>query len=403
MENQQSDVWKPESPVEENNYNWKGESYVQKSEFNGDSNKYTIVDLFCGCGGFSTGFEMAGFETILGVDIHVPSIETFKYNHRFAKTIVGDIRQVPDELILEAVNGRSVDIITAGVPCQGFSISNRKRWKDDKRNFLFREFIRIVKLLKPKVVLLENVLGLRSTNNGAFKTAISEAIKEAGYLDDFNILNALDYGVPQKRQRVFFMGVRNDLEIFPRWTKPTHGFQLDNKPVTVWDAIGDLPQIESSEKADKYDKECFTDYQKMMRGISIELHNHTAPKHPEEVIKRIADTLPGHPMYPKFKQRIRLHPENPSPTQICGGIRPQFQFGHPTLSRGLTVRERCRIQSFPDAYKILGGTVQGRVQTGNAVPPLLARAIAQGIVSILKNEKENISVAKGLSAQMTLF
>ncbi|MFC1625411.1 DNA cytosine methyltransferase [Patescibacteria group bacterium] len=106
------------------------------------------------------------------------------------------------------------------------------------------------------------------------------------------------------------------------------------------------------------------------------LENHTAPSHPPSTIKKIGSTEPGKPMYPKFTQRIRLHWDKTSPTQVSGGIRPQFQFGHPEQSRGLTVRERCRIQSFPDDFVIFGGTVQGRVQTGNAVPPLLAKAIA---------------------------
>ena len=116
-----------------------------------------------------------------------------------------------------------------------------------------------------------------------------------------------------------------------------------------------------------------------MRGECAELLNHAAPTHPEETIKKIAATRPGEPMYPKFRQRIRLDWDAPSPTQVSGGIRPQFQFGHPRDARGLTVRERCRIQSFPDRFEIRGGTVQGRVQTGNAVPPLLAFAVANAL------------------------
>ncbi|MBS1796783.1 MAG: DNA cytosine methyltransferase [Acidobacteria bacterium] len=403
MKKEQSNIWTPGIPVEENIYNWKGKAFLQESIENVSTENLTLVDLFCGCGGFSTGFEMVGFNTILGLDIHPPSIETFKINHKYASTIVGDIRSVPDELILEALDGKNVDVVTAGVPCQGFSISNRKRWKDDKRNLLFREFIRVVRLLKPKVVLLENVTGLQSTANGEFKRAISDAIEETGYYDDFNVLNAADFGVPQKRQRVFFMGVRKDLNIKPRWPKATHGNTLPQKHITVWEAIGDLPQIESNQESDSYDKPPFSEYQKLMRNDCKILLNHIAPKHPLDVIEKIGQTIPGQPMYPKFKQRIRLHPNKPSPTQICGGIRPQFQFGHPTLARGLTIRERCRIQSFPDHYFIAGGTVQGRVQTGNAVPPLLAKAIAQAIQSILLNEHNYESEVSQQTIQLALF
>jgi DNA (cytosine-5)-methyltransferase 1 len=117
------------------------------------------------------------------------------------------------------------------------------------------------------------------------------------------------------------------------------------------------------------------------------LFNHAAPAHPQDTIDRIRATKPGEPMYPAFKQRMRLHPEKLSPTQICGGIRPQFQFGHPTQARGLTIRERARIQGFPDWYNFTGGVTQGRVQTGNAVPPLLAKAIADQIARLLNGSK----------------
>lgn len=120
-----------------------------------------------------------------------------------------------------------------------------------------------------------------------------------------------------------------------------------------------------------------------MRGNQKELFNHTAPNHPQETIQRIGSTKPGEPMYPKYRQRIRLSWDIQSPTQLAGGIRPQFQFGHPGSPRGLSVRERARLQSFPDDYMFMGGTVQGRVQTGNAVPPLLAKGLAMNIVKLL--------------------
>ena len=154
-----------------------------------------------------------------------------------------------------------------------------------------------------------------------------------------------------------------------------------NKPyITAKDAIGDLPNLKSG----KYELEPFCDYQKMMRkNVKMNgLKNHKAPNHPVDVIRKIESTIPGKPMYPKLKQRIRLAWDIQNPTQVSGGIRPQFQFGHPSNSRDLTIRERCRLQSFPDDFVLFGGIVQGRVQTGNAVPPLLTKTIALAITRI---------------------
>lgn len=167
--------------------------------------------------------------------------------------------------------------------------------------------------------------------------------------------------------------------IFP---PPTHGYGL--KPyVNLKEAFGDLPMIEAGEEATKYTKEPVTEYQKFLISRHNKLHNHKAPKHPPETIQKIASTAPGQPIYPKFKQRIRLSWDMQSPTQVAGGIRSQFQFGHPEKNRGLTIRERARIQSFPDDYIFEGGVVQGRVQTGNAVPPLLAKALGEKISETL--------------------
>lgn len=343
-----------------------------------------MVDLFCGCGGFSVGFHKAGFKTVLANDHLKPACETFAYNHPEAHVILGDIRKVKSVLIEQILNGRHVHVVTAGVPCQGFSLMNRKHWDEDERNFLFKEFIRMVNIIKPDVVLLENVTGLRKTANGAFERAIKDAIAESGYNVSFKVLNAADYGVPQFRERVLFLGFKEGESIL--WPKPTHGTGRE-KYVTAVEAIGDLPPLEASQSAFEYVLDPMTEYQKTMRGDCTKLLNHEAPNHDPEVVDMIKNTLPGAPMYDNFKQRIRLHPDRPSPTQVAGGIRPQFQFGHYSQARGLTIRERCRIQSFPDNFKVFGGIVQGRVQTGNAVPPLLAYAIAQSIAKYLKGEE----------------
>jgi DNA (cytosine-5)-methyltransferase 1 len=393
-------VWDKTIPPEKNIYFWDGEPKVIPPTVSPSRDKPTCIDLFCGCGGFSEGFRQAGFEAVLGVDIHKPSVDTFRYNHPSATVILGDMRKLSDDKLRDAITDRSIDVITAGVPCQGFSLNNRKRWDEDDRNFLFREFIRAVRLFKPKFVVLENVSGLAMAASGAFKKAISEAVTESGYRVQFALLNAAEYGVPQRRQRVFFVGYRDDFDF--RWPEPTHHGSA-SPFVTVWQAIGDLPQIGPNEERSAYDQPLFSEFQKRMRGDQNVLLNHQAPNHPADVIEKIRSTAPGKPIYPKFKQRIRLHPDSISPTQVSGGIRPQFQFGHPTMARGLTIRERCRLQSFPDHYLITGGLTQGRVQTGNAVPPLLARALAVEILAGLKGETSQSTRSPSRSVQAALF
>jgi DNA (cytosine-5)-methyltransferase 1 len=372
------DSWAPGTPIERNAHFWTGEPQLLMGHAAPRADRLSVVDLFSGCGGFSEGFRQAGFEPLLAVDIHPQSIQTIQANHGATSTILGDIRKVSAGSVRDLLRGIEVDVLTAGVPCQGFSLCNRKRHDKDDRNFLFLEFVRLVKALKPRAVLLENVGGIRTAGGGSFSRAICDSIEDLGFRVSCRTLNAADFGVPQRRQRVFFLGLR-DCEPEEWWPTPTHGSAAPNPWVSVSEAIGDLPTLESGESSSRYCVSPRSVYQQMMRGAQIELLNHEAPSHAPDVVRKIESTQPGEPIYAKFKQRIRLDPNCPSPTQVSGGIRPQYQFGHPTQARGLTIRERCRIQSFPDSYLIQGGIVQGRVQTGNAVPPLLARAIASRI------------------------
>ena len=184
-------VWDKTIEVESNHYNWDGEPVIQVARDKAKKSKLLHIDLFSGCGGFSTGFEQAGFTTELAVDIHPPSLETLYINHKHATTILGDIKKVTSDMIKNNLSSLEVPtVITAGVPCQGFSLANRKRNAEDKRNFLFKEFIRIARDLKPTAVVLENVSGLVSTKDGEFKIAIGEAISGLGYEVSFALLNA---------------------------------------------------------------------------------------------------------------------------------------------------------------------------------------------------------------------
>lgn len=374
--------WDKSVPVEENSYYWKGTPIITRGNFVPDGSP-VVVELFCGCGGTSVGFEMAGFQIALGIDILKPAIETFRINHNSVSTILGDIHKISPQQILDLLNHVQVDVLIGGVPCQGFSLNNRKRHEDDKRNKLYTEFIRFVKALHPRAVVLENVSGMKSTGN-IVETIERDLSEASGMNVKSKFLYAPDYGVPQSRLRLLFVGVEGQDFDFDR-IKKTHGPETEHPYVTVGDALSDLPHLESNGKATKYTLEPQNDYQKFMRkGVeNNQLTNHQAPNHPAEVIKMIAGTPQGGALYERYHQRIRLALDELSPTQVSGGIRPSFQFGHPTDARGLTIRERCRLQSFPDWFKVAGGIVQGRVQTGNAVPPLLAKAVALAIKQYL--------------------
>jgi DNA (cytosine-5)-methyltransferase 1 len=339
------------------------------------------VDLFCGPGGFATGFEFAGFQSALAVDFYPPAIHTYRKNHPGTPTILGDIREVDTDLILSAIKGKSISVVTAGVPCEGFSLANRNRGKFvDERNFLFLEFLRVAKAIQSPYVVLENVSGITGHSDGYFKQEITAGMEEAGYIVDCKMLDAQEFGVPQRRKRVFFIGRMPGWAF--SWPLPSHGQVAGLRlPVTVADAILDLPPLQNDETITRYRGGPKSAFAKLMRGTQEHLLNHRAPNHPKKTIERIQNTKPGEPMYPAYQQRIRLDPDRPSPTVISGGIRPQFHYGHPTQPRGLSVRERARLQSFPDSYDFVGGLVQGRVLTGDAVPPLLAAAIATSIAS----------------------
>lgn len=398
---ERQNVWDNTVPVEKSSYLHDGfVQYLNIDNFKHDAGKLTMIDLFCGAGGFAVGASWAGFESVIGIDHFQPAMETWMYNHPNAIGCLGDIKQIEPEFLkklLEQKGVKKIHLITGGVPCQGFSIANRKHNDNDERNFLFQEYMRFVEAFKPDYIILENVSGLRSTAGGQFEKSIKEAMERLQYKVTIGMLNAADFGVPQIRQRLMFVGVRTGEGFTTPYKFPLGDFA--GRYRTVADAISDLPELSSSQSCAQYTRPAITEYQKIMRGEgnitaikpAKKLYNHAAPNHLPDVIVKIAGTQPGKPMYPKFKQRIRLSNEAPSPTQLAGGIRPQFQFGHPSQPRGLSIRERARIQSFPDSYVFKGGIVQERVQTGNAVPPLMIYHIALVIAQdIRKKEAEKM-------------
>lgn len=365
--------------IEYNHLNWYGDPVVRGAAHKKVGGRFAHIDLFSGCGGFSAGFSEAGLQTVLGLDIHPPSITTFAKNNPTAGTILGDVRKVDTQDVFRFVDSADFVVLTAGVPCQGFSLANKKRRDDDERNYLFREVMRVARDIKPNALVIENVSTILSANDGFFQHEIMNAIAALGYRAELALLDAADYGVPQHRKRAIFVGVSTSRAW--RWPTPSHG-GVGLPYVTVGDAIlGDLPLLVGESASSSYVCEPKNSFQAWARSGSLSLFNHESPKHPKSGIDRIARTKPGEPLYARFRQRVRLDPKKPSPTQICGGIRPQPQFGHPTESRGLTVREMARLQGFRDSYVFFGGATQGRVQVGNAVPPPMARHLASAILA----------------------
>lgn len=345
-------------------------------------------DLFCGAGGLSLGFKMSGYKILFGLDVDTEAITTYRSNNPGVAFINKDIRKVSalEVLDLAGIKKGDLDVLVGGVPCEGYSLLNRRYDYADPRNFLFLEFMRMAESLKPKTILIENVPGLSKRANGGFKKEIEKRLKKLGYVVSSFETNALLYGVPQQRIRLFFVGTSGKKFVPP---PPTHFlyfngknrlFLLDNNalkpPLTVRDAISDLPPLMPGEQKELYESEPKNYYQKMMRLGCDRIFNHLAPNHPKWTVKLIENTLPGEPLYSSFKQRIRLKWESPAPTIPAGGVRPQWFFAHPEQPRGLTVREMARLQSYPDCYVFMGSIIKQRILVGDSVPPLLAKALA---------------------------
>lgn len=370
-----------------------------------------IIDLFAGCGGLSTGFEMAGFNIPIAIEKDVRAAETYQFNHPNTNVITKDIVSITNPLELLNNKNRIVGII-GGPPCQGFSLSG-KRDPKDPRNSLFMEFIRFVKVIKPDFFVMENVpgiLSMRTSDKKNVKDLILEEYKKAGYNACYKILNAAEFGVPQIRMRVIFVGIRNDLKYLPEKLHPI-GFLLQDNQISIREAIMDLPQIKSGEGAEKqkYCSEPQNEYQKWARENSEFVYNHIAMRHTKRLIDRFAVIKQGESLAnvsEEYMQRkrgdvtrvsgkvyaqnnMRPYPDKPSPT-IAASF--QSNFIHPFLNRNYTAREAARLQSFPDYYIFKGKrttmswekNLSQYQQIGNAVPPLLARAIALNLIDYLK-------------------
>lgn len=358
--------------------------------------KLNAIDLFCGAGGLSLGFQQAGFNIIIGVDNEQAALDTFEYNHKGAVGLNADLSQKETfELILEKAGDREIDVIIAGPPCQGFSLTGPRNF-DDPRNKLYLAVIEMVKQYQPKGFIIENVPGMANMYDGQVKDEVIRRFVKLGYNIDCKILKACDYGVPQMRRRLVFMGVRKDIGD-PHFPLPTFGPEAEKPYRTCREAISDLPTRinELGENEDSYTGPALTEYQKMMRGNCTVLYNHVATDHKQFVKDTIAlvpeggnykDLPAGVGESRKFHMAwTRLDGNAPART-VDTGHRNLF---HYELNRIPTVRENARIQSFPDSFVFMGTRTKQDRQVGNAVPPLLGQALAEELKSII--EKGNVN------------
>ena len=348
--------------------------------------EFRVLDLFCGAGGLSWGLHKnSNFKTMVALDLDDNAAYTFKQNMPMTEVVVGDITdKTIKEKVIAFAKEKKVNMIVGGPPCQGFSMKGKKLGLADPRNFLFREYLNIVQELQPEVFVVENVKGLLISSNGWFKDKIIQSIEELGYNVEYGILNAADFGVPQSRERTIFICSKGKAIPLP---KPTV-----TKRTTVRGAIGDLSYLNSGEGdfEQEYRFEAESEYQKLMRKDSHKLYNHKASNHKDVAIEKLILIPPeqGKACLPeemlgkqKFKTTWgRLKWDEVSPT-----IDTRFDASsngtnnHPYLHRAITPREAARIQSFDDNFIFYGSKVHVRKQVGNAVPPLLAKAIADQI------------------------
>ena len=354
---------------------------------------YRILDLFSGAGGLSKGMEMVdGFETKVATDFNKPALETFKYNFPKAEIIQGDILDIGIKRSIEkAAKRNKVNMIIGGPPCQGFSNKGKMLGLKDPRNYLFLEYLDVVKDVQPQVFVIENVKTMLSAAGGFFLEEIKSHVVSLGYNMVYGVLTASDFGVPQRRQRAIIIAFKKGQPYLP---KPDN-----NVKVTVRDAISDLSYLKSGEGSfeQEYRYSPKSDYQILMRKHSTKLFNHQATAHsasalyklslipPEKGKEYLPVELRGKQLFKTTWGRLKWNSQSPT-------IDTRFDTpsngtnSHPYLNRAITPREAARIQSFPDYFIFLGKKTYITKQIGNAVPPLMGKAVAKAIKEQIKDE-----------------
>ena len=429
--------------------------------------KLRVIELFCGAGGTSFGFSNAGFDVRLGLDIDPRAVATFKKNHPTAVAICDSVENVSGRQLLDAAGIGDVEVLIGGPSCQGYSTIG-PRIEDDPRNFLFTHYLRLVSQLRPRWILFENVKGMKFHGGGKFFQQLCAKLAQAGYQVAHSVLNAADYGVPQRRERLFVIGTLDSCDLKlpspshqdPRCllcSRPDKSNRLPGRPfartglfegqpcprcndsgleptefssepvwISVRDAIGDLPILGQNGGAESfvpYSIPPLSEYQRLMRFDSTGYKHHKArpvSKYARSVIGMIGEgkgirSVPVEKLPIRFKimRKIstgtlrqdcttlyhRLSRDLPSYTITCSFTNvASGAFAHPLADRAITIREAARLQSFPDRFEFVAPGLKNQI--GNAVPPLLAQAIAKHILLQMdrkasKREERTASVSEG--------
>lgn len=334
--------------------------------------RYSIVDLFAGVGGLSMGFDDNGFTTVMANDFDKHAANTFKLNHPHVKFIDGDVAKITEDLIKKSIGSTQVDVLMGGIPCQSFSMAGRRIRRgidnsNDPRHFLYKEYFRILDILRPKVAIIENVKGILSSHGGEIIKEILYSFEDRGYKADYKLLDASDYGIPQARQRVVIVANKiSQKNVFP---------EKHNKKVPVGDVLKNIPR-----NSKNHEKRYLTG----------------------ETLRRVKLIKPGQnwTYLPKEMQTKSIHsgaygridPSKPSKTLTTRFDTPSVGYvTHPIEDRTLTVREGARIQTFPDNFIFTGPRMQQYKQVGNAVPVKLGYELSKGVKKMLDDFYDNQS------------
>lgn len=328
--------------------------------------KLKYIDLFAGAGGFSLGFDNKGFQNVFSIDIEPSFCETYKYNFSNHQLVEKDICELSDTEIKYLKEFEEVDVVIGGPPCQGFSIAGNigRKFTDDPRNRLFKEFVRVVDVVKPKFFVMENVARLYTHNKGETRKEILNDFENLGYKVECKILNSADYGVPQVRKRAIFIGSKTNSTIeFP--VKKVENY------ISVKEALSKYPKLESGEESS--------------------IPNHIAMSHSEQMLEKMSYVSDGgdryeipatiRPQSGDVRKYIKYASDKPS-VCVTGDMRKIFHYDQ---NRALTVRELAKLQSFPDNFVFKGNRISQQQQVGNSVPPKMAEAIAEVIIKMNKN------------------
>lgn len=393
-----------------------------------------MIDLFAGAGGLSLGLERAGFQSLYANEYIERFAKTYALNHPETVVDTRDIRTVDPEAIREklGIQKGELDLVAGGPPCQGFSVNAPTRSIDDRRNHLFRDFLRFVSTFQPKAILIENVPGLVSFEGGGTLDAILQALEDLGYAAQVQILYAPHFGVPQTRWRTVIIGSRDfSLEtvtsVFPspRYHAPARvNFTSSHRNrrlvssvlpgelplhTTIEDAIGDLPKLENGgevESGSSYASVPTSPYQALLRAGSNGVHNHRVPRLSAINMQRLRFIPPGgnwtdipEDLLPAGMKRARRSdhtkrygrglPQGLASTILTKCDPHWGAYFHYEQSRAYSVREAARIQSFPDSYFFTGTLSEQYAQVGNAVPPLMAEALGEALMALTSEYEES--------------